>query len=143
MQKQPRVLTQEQLQLFETEGYLIVKGLFRQEEVSEIEATFEEISHTTVPGHFEPVLDEEVVEPLKRYPRVMHPHRFNPTAMKYMLHKPVMDVLADLYGEPALAAQSMFYYKPRVPAVKRCTRTILPAGRAGELYRGVDRNRCV
>ena len=26
MQKRPRVLTQEQLQLFETEGYLIVKG---------------------------------------------------------------------------------------------------------------------
>ncbi|WP_339272965.1 phytanoyl-CoA dioxygenase family protein [Paenibacillus sp. FSL W8-0187] len=112
MRERLNVLTVEQLHKFETEGYLIVKGLFRQEELSEIEATFEVISHTTIPGHFEPVLDDEDVEPLKRYPRVMHPHRFNATAKKYMLHKPVMEVLADLYGEPALAAQSMFYYKP-------------------------------
>ncbi|MFB4327766.1 phytanoyl-CoA dioxygenase family protein [Paenibacillus sp. CR_12] len=112
MREKFHVLTEEQLHQFETEGYLIVKGLFREEELSEIEATFEEISHKTVPGHFEPVLDDETVEPLKRYPRVMHPHRFHATAKKYMLHKPVMQVLADLYGEPALAAQSMFYFKP-------------------------------
>lgn len=80
MRERLNVLTVEQLHKFETEGYLIVKGLFRQEELSEIEATFEVISHTTIPGHFEPVLDDEDVEPLKRYPRVMHPHRFNATA---------------------------------------------------------------
>lgn len=108
----PRILSEEQLHLFQTEGYLIVKGLFDESELREIDSTFEEISHTTVPGHFEPVLDGETADPLKRYPRVMHPHRFHPVAKKYMLHKPVMDVLADLYGEEALAAQSMFYYKP-------------------------------
>jgi phytanoyl-CoA hydroxylase len=39
----------------------------------------------------------------------MHPHRFNETAKRYMLHKPVLDVLTDLYEEEPLAAQSMFY----------------------------------
>ncbi|UYO01950.1 phytanoyl-CoA dioxygenase family protein [Paenibacillus sp. PSB04] len=112
MQTNPQVLTEEQLRMFETEGYLIVKGLFQPEELRDIDATFEEIGNTVVHGHFEPVLDQEAGDPLKRYPRVMHPHRFNATAKKYMLHKPVMDVLADLYGEEALAAQSMFYYKP-------------------------------
>jgi len=42
----------------------------------------------------------------------MHPHRFNDVSKKYMLHPPVMDILTDLYEEEALAAQSMFYYKP-------------------------------
>nr|WP_221626672.1 phytanoyl-CoA dioxygenase family protein [Cohnella lubricantis] len=97
---------------FESEGYLIVKGSFREEELAEIDETFEQISRAVVPGYFEPELDGRADDPLKRYPRVMHPHRFNDTAKKYMLHKPVMDVLADLYGEEALAAQSMFYYKP-------------------------------
>ncbi|ANE48193.1 phytanoyl-CoA dioxygenase [Paenibacillus swuensis] len=107
-----RTLTQEQKEHFDKEGYLIVKGLFSQEDVATIERTFEEISHQVVPGYFEPVLDGETEDPLKRYPRVMHPHRYNETAMRYMLHKPVLAVLEDLYGEEAYAAQSMFYYKP-------------------------------
>ncbi|MCA0754786.1 phytanoyl-CoA dioxygenase family protein [Paenibacillus sp. N4] len=107
-----KALTEEQLQQFKTEGYIIVKGLFSQEDLRTIENTFEEIGNTTVPGFFEPVLDPGTEDPLKRYPRVMHPHRFNETAKQYMLHQPVLDVLHDLYGEPALAAQSMFYYKP-------------------------------
>jgi phytanoyl-CoA hydroxylase len=105
-------LTQEDINRFESEGYLIVKGLFAEADLRAIEHTFEEISKTTVVGHFEPALDAEEADPLKRYPRVLHPHRFNETAKKYMLHKPVLEVLSDLYGEEALAAQSMFYYKP-------------------------------
>ncbi|NOU67758.1 phytanoyl-CoA dioxygenase family protein [Paenibacillus sp. LMG 31461] len=105
-------LTKEQKQHFETEGYVIVKGLFSEADLARIDETFEAISNQTVPGYFEPDLSTEVVDPLKRYPRVMHPHRFNETAKTYMLHQPVLEVLADLYEEEALAAQSMFYYKP-------------------------------
>ncbi|UJF34061.1 phytanoyl-CoA dioxygenase family protein [Paenibacillus hexagrammi] len=112
MEYKTRVLTEEQKQQFETEGYLIVKGLFTAEQLAEIDSTFEDISHQVIPGYFEPDLLQEASDPLKRYPRVMHPHRFHETAKRYMLHQPVLDVLADLYGEEALAAQSMFYYKP-------------------------------
>jgi phytanoyl-CoA hydroxylase len=105
-------LTKEQKQHFESEGYVIVKGLFSEQNLAEIDETFEVISDQTVPGYFEPDLHTDGSDPLKRYPRVMHPHRFNETAMKYMLHQPVLEVLADLYDEEALAAQSMFYYKP-------------------------------
>lgn len=112
MTQELQVISEEQLQQFRTEGYVIIKGLFSKENVEEIEETFEKISYTTVPGHFEPVFEVEEENPLKRYPRVMHPHRFNDVAMKYMLHKPVLDVLEKLYGEEPLAAQSMFYYKP-------------------------------
>ncbi|TXK72776.1 phytanoyl-CoA dioxygenase family protein [Paenibacillus sp. N3.4] len=107
-----RMLKSEQKKQFETDGYLIVKGLFSDQHLSEIDEAFETISHQTIPGYFEPELQADWNDPLKRYPRVMHPHRFNETAKTYMLHQPVMDVLADLYEEEALAAQSMFYYKP-------------------------------
>ncbi|GIP16650.1 protein involved in biosynthesis of mitomycin antibiotics/polyketide fumonisin [Paenibacillus montaniterrae] len=107
-----QVLSEEQKQQFENEGFLIVKGVFTQQQLSEIEETFEEISQKVVPGFFEPDLSNASGDPLKRYPRVMHPHRFNETAKKYMLHPQVLEILQDLYGEPALAAQSMFYYKP-------------------------------
>lgn len=107
-----KFLTESQKKQFDAEGYIVVKGLFNREQLDEIESTFEEISNQPVPGHFEPDLSSDNVDPLKRYPRVMHPHRFNETAKKYMLHQPVLKVLEDLYEEPPLAAQSMFYYKP-------------------------------
>jgi phytanoyl-CoA hydroxylase len=112
MDRQLHRLTQEQKHHFETEGYLVVKGLFGQSQLAEIDSTFEEISYQTISGFFEPDLNEGATDPLKRYPRVMHPHRFNETAKRYMLHQPVLEVLTDLYEEEPLAAQSMFYYKP-------------------------------
>ncbi|MBB6729914.1 phytanoyl-CoA dioxygenase family protein [Cohnella zeiphila] len=112
MEAKLRSLTQEQKSKFDTEGYVIVKGLFSEEDLAAIDRAFDDIGNRTVPGHFEPDLNPATSDPLKRYPRVMHPHRFDETSMKYLLHPPVMDVLADLYGEEALAAQSMFYYKP-------------------------------
>jgi len=107
-----KTLTAAQMEQFETEGYLIVRGVWNPREVEEIRATFEEIGQTAVPGFFEPDLSGEAADPLKRYPRVMHPHRFHPVAKKYMLHPAVLAIMNDLYGEEALAAQSMFYYKP-------------------------------
>ncbi|SDD37811.1 Phytanoyl-CoA dioxygenase (PhyH) [Paenibacillus sp. UNCCL117] len=105
-------LTDGQKRQFVTEGYLIMKGLYSPNELEEIERTFEEISHRFIPGHFEPVLNASSADPLSRYPRVMQPHRFDETALRYMLHEPVLDVLTDLFEEEPLAAQSMFYYKP-------------------------------
>ncbi|MBB6673836.1 phytanoyl-CoA dioxygenase family protein [Cohnella nanjingensis] len=107
-----RKITEEQKRHFDTEGYLIVKGLFNEEDLAAIDRAFEEIGNRIVPGHFEPDLNAGLSDPLKRYPRVMHPHRFDETAKRYMLHRPVLEVLTDLYGEPPLAAQSMFYFKP-------------------------------
>lgn len=106
------VLSREEKAQYDQEGYLLKRGLFTPEDVAAIERTFEEIGSRSIPGHFSPDLSGGSTDPLKRYPRVMHPHRFNETAKAYMLHLPVLDVLRDLYGEEPLAAQSMFYYKP-------------------------------
>ncbi|MBB3111101.1 ectoine hydroxylase-related dioxygenase (phytanoyl-CoA dioxygenase family) [Paenibacillus phyllosphaerae] len=105
-------LTDEQMKQFETEGYLIVRSVWTPSEIAEIKAEFETISKSVIPGFFEPDLAEDVTDPLRRYPRVMHPHRFNALSKRYMLHPEVIAIMEDLYGEEVLAAQSMFYYKP-------------------------------
>jgi phytanoyl-CoA hydroxylase len=56
-------------------------------------------------------------DPLYTYGRMMHPHRhphleIGRLAMEYLLHPPVGEVLHRLLGEPAVAAQTMFYFKP-------------------------------
>jgi ectoine hydroxylase-related dioxygenase (phytanoyl-CoA dioxygenase family) len=43
---------------------------------------------------------------------MMHPHRVSDVAMRYMLHPAFGTELKVLLGEEAIAAQSMFYWKP-------------------------------
>ncbi|GAC1366903.1 MAG: hypothetical protein NVS2B12_05680 [Ktedonobacteraceae bacterium] len=67
----------------------------------------------SVPGYFEPrSLEEANGDVLKLYPRILHPHRFNAVAMRYLLDARLAVILQDLLGEEPLAAQSMLYFKP-------------------------------
>ena len=104
-------LTAEQLADFDRDGFIILRGLFTRDEVSELEATHNALyERRSVPGCF--AADPNDPEPLKRYPRMMHPHRVDETAMRYMLHPKLEPVLAALFNEAPIAAQSMYYWKP-------------------------------
>ena len=102
------------LQQMQTQGYVHVKGMFLPEEVSEIREMFSTIHREGVPGFYEPPasIPGEEVEPLTLWPRVMHPHRFNDRAKHYMIHPRVAKHLELFMGEPVVATQSMFYFKP-------------------------------
>jgi phytanoyl-CoA hydroxylase len=114
MTKLPTTITQEQLQQFDTDGYVIIRGLFSAQEIEEIKQEFTKLHQNgPVERLFSPVSkDQAGGDILKQYPRFMHPHRVNALSHRYMIDPRVMDVLADLFGEEPLAAQSMFYYKP-------------------------------
>lgn len=62
---------------------------------------------------FNPVpLSESGGDILRAYPRIMHPHRFNEIARRYLLDPRLAAILEALFEEEPLAAQSMFYFKP-------------------------------
>ncbi len=107
-------LSDAQVEHFDQQGYLIMRGLLAPEEIAEIKDLFMDLhAKGPIPGYFEPKSAEESGgDILKQYPRMMHPHRYNETACRYMLHPKIMDVLAGLFREEPLAAQSMFYFKP-------------------------------
>jgi ectoine hydroxylase-related dioxygenase (phytanoyl-CoA dioxygenase family) len=106
------ILTDEQKAEFERNGYLVVR-LFDTDEITALREHFMLIHAAgPVPGFFQPATKEETSDILKQYPRIMHPHRFDETSMKYMLDLRLRAVLRDLLGEEPLAAQSMFYFKP-------------------------------
>jgi ectoine hydroxylase-related dioxygenase (phytanoyl-CoA dioxygenase family) len=109
-----RALNKEQREQFDTDGYLILKQFYRPEEVQLLVDTFMEIHRNgPVKGYFAPKTAEEANgDPLKMYPRIMHPHRINDTARQYLLDSRLEPVLTDLFGEEPLAAQSMLYFKP-------------------------------
>src|ERR1700737_738621 len=106
-------LTSEQLSMFDEQGYLILHSLFRLDEIQLLIDTFMEISKGHVPGYFEPTSPEEAHDDiLKLYPRIIHPHRFNAVALRYLLDSRLAVILEDRLGEEPLAAQSMLYFKP-------------------------------
>jgi ectoine hydroxylase-related dioxygenase (phytanoyl-CoA dioxygenase family) len=99
---------------FQQHGYAVARGLFSAAEVEEIKATFARIAENgPIPGHFDQMSKEESGgDPLKEFPRVLHPHRFDPVSRKNLVHPGVMTCLQELMQDDVLAAQSMFYYKP-------------------------------
>jgi len=110
----PHTLIREQLDQFQRDGYLVMRGLFSPDEVRELRDTLMEIHARAPIGSFYQRASEEEAagDPLKLYPRVMHPHRFDALSMRRMLDPRIAATLRDLFGEDPLAAQSMFYFKP-------------------------------
>lgn len=108
-------LSEQQLADYARDGFLIVRSLLTSEEVNEIREHFDAIGASAKPieGYWNPDLSEEgMKDPLKRYPRVMMPHRWEEFSKRYLLDARIHDVLTALFGEEPVAAQTMFYFKP-------------------------------
>ncbi len=114
MQTQSRALTEAQLQAFHEDGYVIIRSLFGADDVRTLLDNFMDMhAGGAIPGCFEPKSDEAAAgDILKLYPRMMHPHRVNYLALRYLLDTRLEAILTDLFGEEPLAAQSMLYFKP-------------------------------
>jgi ectoine hydroxylase-related dioxygenase (phytanoyl-CoA dioxygenase family) len=103
-------VSENQVEQFHRDGYCVVDGLFAPQEIAEIEAFFEDFKKC---GYkvFDGIAIEEV-DPTKRQLRAMQPHRYDKKALHWLLHPEVAAVLEALLGKPALAVQSMYYFKP-------------------------------
>lgn len=99
---------------YERHGVIQLRGLLSAEEITEIREVFTaQIEGDPSFGHDDHLADGDI---LRRYPRLVHPHRQPDTAagriaLRLMLDRRLFDVIEDLIG-PAFAAQSMFYFKP-------------------------------
>jgi ectoine hydroxylase-related dioxygenase (phytanoyl-CoA dioxygenase family) len=108
-------ISSQQLADYERDGYLIVRHLLDPNEVKEIRDRFDALGAAgkEIPGYWKPDLSPEAGgDPLKRYPRVMMPHRWDEMSKRYLLDPRLHDILAALFGEEPVAGQTMFYFKP-------------------------------
>lgn len=99
---------------YERQGVVHVRSLLDDGEVAEIRETFmEQVERDRSIGHDDHVPDDDV---LARYPRFVHPHRHTDLAVgrlarRWMLEPRIIERVTAMIGQ-ALAAQSMFYFKP-------------------------------
>jgi phytanoyl-CoA hydroxylase len=106
------MLTTDQLQFFQDNGYYLVRGVFSPEEVESYRDHFMRLRETgTYPGDMSGV-DIGSQDPLKKYPRMIHMHRWDETSLQWLIDPRINAHLTALAGREPIAVQTMIYFKP-------------------------------
>ena len=97
---------------FQDSGYVVAHGLFSQVEVESYREHFMQMRASgTYPGDFAGV-DLSSNDPLKRYPRMIHMHRWDKISLSWMLDDRLNQWMSGLLGIAPYAVQTMLYFKP-------------------------------
>jgi hypothetical protein len=98
---------------FDDQGYLITRSLFAAEEAAFLREHFMRLREAgSHPGDVVGV-DPTANDPLKRYPRMIHMHRWDRVALDWLLAPRLARVLTTLLnGVEPFAVQTMLYFKP-------------------------------
>lgn len=102
----------EDIQFYQERGYLLVKGLFSTEECARLSDYFTAMVERGGDGWAEGGVHPDSEDPLKRYPRLLQPHRGDQVAFDYMVDERIRRHLTAFYGREPLAVQTMIYFKP-------------------------------
>ena len=96
---------------FDQHGYAVVPALFATDEVERYRDHFMALRKHPHPGDMAGV-DTRTNDPLKRYPRMIHMHRWDDVSFRWMLDERLATCLTGLLGREPYAVQTMLYFKP-------------------------------
>ena len=106
------MLTQDQQRFYDENGYVVVSGLFSADEVAALREHYMTLRENgSYPGDM--VSDTKATnDPLQKYPRMVHMHRWDETSLRFVLDRRLNACLTTLLGAEPLAVQTMIYFKP-------------------------------
>jgi ectoine hydroxylase-related dioxygenase (phytanoyl-CoA dioxygenase family) len=105
-------ITPNQKQQFDEQGYLILRGLFSAQEAQRYAGHIMELRRQgSKPGDYSGV-DVNSLDPLKKFPRMIHMHRWDQLSLDWLLEPRIAAVLYALTGSEPYATQTMIYFKP-------------------------------
>ncbi len=105
-------ITQTHMQEWQAAGYTLVRGLFNAEETTRYREHFMQLRASgPKPGDMDgtPITG---VDPLKKFPRMIHMHRWDELSLQWMLEPRLDAAMSALLGESPIAVQTMLYFKP-------------------------------
>lgn len=106
------MLTEEHRRQFAEDGFTVVSGLFTDEEIARYRDHYMTLrKHGSYAGDFSGV-DANSSDPLKRYPRMIHMHRWDDISLQWLIDERINDCLTGLLGQEPFAVQTMLYFKP-------------------------------
>jgi len=105
-------ITAEDLRAWNGDGYVVKRARFSKEEVDSYINHFMKLRESgTYEGDFSGV-DISSADPLKKYPRMIHMHRWDEFSMKWMIDARINECLTAITGKSPYAVQTMLYFKP-------------------------------
>jgi phytanoyl-CoA hydroxylase len=126
-----RVFDDAELGRYERDGFAVARGLFSREEVEALKAHYMRLrAEGSHPGDFSGVAlpsaqssqgaptDQATVtpdpkpDPLVKYPRMIHMHRWDEISLRWMIDPRIGAALRQLCGVDPYAVQTMIYFKP-------------------------------
>jgi phytanoyl-CoA hydroxylase len=97
---------------YQQNGYVIARGLFSAAEVAQYRDHYMDLrAKGSYPGDTAGV-DIGSSDPLKRYPRMIHMHRWDKLSLDWMIDERINTWLTALLGNEPYAVQTMLYFKP-------------------------------
>ena len=108
------MLTNNQIQQFNDQGYLNVPGLFSQEEADFFKEHYEAMRRRESIGPKQSMRDVrwDPNDPLVTYPRIMQPHRRDEVSLQWLIDARLNACMTAMLGQEPYAVQTMFYFKP-------------------------------
>jgi ectoine hydroxylase-related dioxygenase (phytanoyl-CoA dioxygenase family) len=97
---------------FDERGYVVARGLFSREEAQGFIDHYMAMRDRGGDGWAEDGVHPESEDPLKRYPRLLQPHRNDPKSMGFMVDPRIDEWLTGLLGLSPFGVQTMVYFKP-------------------------------
>lgn len=106
------MVTTEQRRFFDQQGYLVARGLFSAQEAKAYVDHYMDLrAKGSYPGDSAGV-DFGSDDPIKRYPRMIHMHRWDKRSLDWILEPRIAATLAGLLDREPIATQTMLYFKP-------------------------------
>jgi phytanoyl-CoA hydroxylase len=97
---------------YDANGYTVVRGLFSPQEVAAYREHFMRLREEgSKPGDMV-ATSAQVGDPLKRYPRMIHMHRWDEPSREWLLDARLAECLHTFLEDEPLAVQTMLYFKP-------------------------------
>lgn len=104
--------SQQHIDDYRRRGYSLVPGLFSPEEVAGLAEHYMRLRAAgSYPGDFGGV-DPTSEDPLKRYPRMIHMHRWDEASLRWLLDPRLNECMTAFLGREPYAVQTMLYFKP-------------------------------
>lgn len=97
---------------FNEKGFTLVEKLFSQDEVDNYRSHYMKLrKEDSYEGDFAGV-DLGEYDPLKKYPRMIHMHRWDETSLNWLTDKRLDACMTAFLGQSPFAVQTMLYFKP-------------------------------
>jgi len=106
------MITQDQQSFYADNGYVVIKGMFSQDEVAVLREHYMELrARGAHPGDLTGIKPDSD-DPLLKYPRMIHMHYWDEASLQWLLDSRLREALKALLKDEPLAVQTMMYFKP-------------------------------